>query len=58
MIRILCRNVDLSDAAAGVGPTEETYKTFDVELPELEKWLRESSNFVRRTAIGIEVVEP
>ena len=54
MIRIICSNTDFSDAANVGGPTAVTYKTFDVELPEVETWLDEQIRWNSRSFIGIE----
>lgn len=59
MIRILCREEDNNACAAGVGQTETSYKTFDIDAPTLEEWLsrRDSPNaaYLTRSIIGVEV---
>jgi hypothetical protein len=45
--------------AANVGgPPRVTWKSFDVELPEVEEWLRATSrmNYVERNFQGIELI--
>jgi hypothetical protein len=41
MIRIVVRQLDLSVAIQAQGPVIEQYRTFDVDAPELEKYLLE-----------------
>ena len=57
MIRILVR-VDDAGMAANVGGSVETkYKTFDVDLPELEKYLREDRGiYSHANVIGFELL--
>ena len=59
MIRILVR-VDDAGMAANVGGSVETkHKTFDVELPEFEKYLRESSGtYSHANVVGVELLQP
>lgn len=66
MIRIVCRERDARDLAAGASPDPDiTYKTFDLhgteELVELEAWIKApakyNDHYVIRTIIGAEVRE-
>ncbi len=58
MIRIICANNDFADAANVGGPATVTHKTFDVELPEVEAWLREHVKYHSRSFQGIELIPP
>lgn len=60
MIRIICRERDdRAVAACAADHPEVTHKTFDIEAPELEAWLKEpeamNDHYVIRTVIGVEV---
>ena len=57
MIRIICRVNDCTLMAAGANECPSvTHKTFDVELPELERWLTTApTQHVYRDFIGIEI---
>lgn len=61
MIRIICTEVCRGNAAHVGGPPEVTCKTFDVEVPEVEQWLREpkvmNDHYTDRTITGYEVLE-
>lgn len=64
MIRIIVRTMDGSFAChlGGPGtPAELSFKTFDIDAPELETFLREdvgrNNSGVSRSAIGIEVLD-
>ncbi len=61
MIRIIVRETDVG-AAANVGaPVAITWKTFDVDAPEVEAHLRETVKenmaYVGREVVGVEVVD-
>ena len=57
MIRILCRVAYRGAAAHVGGPVDLEYKTFDVELPEVEKWLTTNiDSYSTKEAFGIEIV--
>lgn len=57
MIRVLCRQIDGSNMANVGGPLEESYRTFDIDFPQLEDWLRKSGeSFLTRSVIGVEVL--
>ena len=57
MIRIIVRETDSGEACnVPNGQTHLNFKTFDVELPEVEKYLSEKWQYVSRQVIGVEVV--
>lgn len=59
MIRIIVRT-DCAGMACNVGGAVETsYRTFDVDLPDLEQFLREDQGtYSQRQALGIELIDP
>ena len=60
MLRIVCREVDLTKPSNGMGPFEEIYKTFDVDLPLIEEWVRKPKGKCEvfyRSIIGVEVFD-
>jgi len=55
MVRLIIR---ISSVCPVEGATEEhTYKTFDVELPEVEEFLSEKMYYGSRTLVGAEVIK-
>ena len=60
MIRIIVETCDAAMAANVGGSVHRTIKTFDIDLPELETFLREPEtkalNFYHRQVVGIEVL--
>lgn len=57
MLRIITRTVDRQGAAHVGGPEHTSYRTFDIELPEIEKWLtRPLATYVDCDVIGVEVI--
>lgn len=60
MIRIICQETNTGDAAHVGGPVHLSYKTFDVDAPELEAWLHqpeaERSIYCMREPHGVEVL--
>ena len=54
MIRIICKEVYGSPEGASIGTT---YRTFDVEAAELERFLLERPGYVMRSVVGAEVLE-
>jgi len=60
MIRLIVRVDDASMAAHVGGSPQTTYRTFDVEHPEIESLLRESgqkpNSFVMNTLVGAEII--
>lgn len=61
MIRIVCVEVDAGAAACVGGPVHTRYRTFDVDVPALEAWLREPKQqkwtYVERNTHGIELLD-
>ncbi len=60
-IRILVRTDDAGMAANCGGAVETRYKTFDVELPEVERFLREVTDnklmqYTARQIVGWELL--
>lgn len=60
MIRIIVRTDDASMAANVGGAVHTEYRTFAVDLPEVEAFLRETAKFqyTQRQVTGIELVTP
>lgn len=57
MIRIIVRQ-DNAEMAANVGGSVFTsLKTFDYDLPELERWLADESKFSHAQVIGVELLD-
>jgi len=58
MIRLIIRSVNVCDAAHAGGPADVEYTTFDVDLPEVEKYLRDVrflNSYESRVIIGAEL---
>ncbi len=58
MIRIIVRQLDESAACNVGGPVSQSLKTFDVELLEVETFLDEVPQWIRREVIGVELLIP
>ena len=72
MIRIICTETDFGDAANIGGPVIVRHKTFDIDAPEVEEWLRfpaeelkrlraayPSNNiWISRFTHGVELIDP
>ena len=58
MIRIVCKQDDNSCLShTGAGASITSYKTFDIEFPELEEHLKtDPRGYVYRSVIGVEVL--
>jgi hypothetical protein len=56
MVRIVCLEADAGFAANMGGPVKQEVKTFDVNLPLVEEWLRKSEPFCQRSFVGIELL--
>ena len=56
MIRVICCEVDSADVAYSCGSAKTTYRTFDVDLPELENWLSEHRGRCERSFVGLEII--
>jgi hypothetical protein len=59
MLRIIVRTVNTSAAAHVGGPVEIQHTTFDIEAPEVEKFLLEPKQqgwqYAGRDVVGVEV---
>jgi len=58
VIRLIVHICDTSAAEAVGGPVVERYQTFDVELPEVERILRESPRWAPTRIVGAELLQP
>lgn len=62
MIRIIVVEADAEMAAHVGGPIQQTFVSFDYQLPELQIWLEATAtpnhNFRKRSVVGIEIVMP
>lgn len=56
MLRIIVRESDVCDAVNAQGPVLVSYRTFAVDIPEVEEWLRCSDGYKRREFIGAELL--
>ncbi len=63
MLRIICREQDMTAFICG-GAKESYigYKTFDVDAPDVEQWLREYAGqsehgYNERVIVGVEVLQ-
>jgi hypothetical protein len=56
MLRLIVQIVDTGAAANIGGPVETRYRTFDVDLPEVEAELRKADNWTTRHVVGAEVL--
>lgn len=56
MLRIIICQTDCAAAANVGGPVEIEYRTFDIEAPEVEAYLRaEVGSYARRQIVGTEL---
>lgn len=59
MIRIIVRSENYGRAANVGGSVDVEYKTFDVDLPEVEAYLREQHTWeAPKQVVGVEVLAP
>jgi hypothetical protein len=58
MLRIVVRESNCGAACNVGGPVDVTWKTFDVDLPELEAYLSEAVRFQTREVVGVECPSP
>ena len=58
-IRIIVREADVGAAMHVGGPVRSILKTFDVELPDLERYLRAEGqpDYVHREVMGVELLD-
>jgi hypothetical protein len=57
MIRLIVRREDMSPCQVGGNP-QVSYRTFDVELPEVEAYLKESPKWLSHQLLGFADPEP
>lgn len=58
MLRIICKQVSIGEAVhVNGGQTYVDFITFDVSIPEVEKYLRETQQWATRTVVGVEILE-
>lgn len=58
MIRLIARSADRGAAANVGGPVDTEYKTFDVDLPEVEAWLlKNSGKYLWSEIVGAEIIK-
>jgi hypothetical protein len=60
MLRIIAHCCNAGMAANVGGTVHETHRTFDIELPELEAWLRanDGTHYSHAQVTGVEVLAP
>lgn len=56
MLRLIVQIVDIGDAANVGGPVQTRYRTFDVDLPEVEAELRTDYKWATRSLVGAELL--
>lgn len=58
MLRIIVATTDAERAAHVGGPVEVSYKSFDIEAPQVEAFLSagKKNQFWSRTLVGVEVI--
>jgi hypothetical protein len=56
MIRLILRDTDTGAAAHIGGPVDTIWRTVDVDLPEVEAWLRETFEWHSREVVGVELL--
>lgn len=57
-LRVIITTSDATVAAHVGGSVNVTHKTFDIEAPEVEAFMREGMNeFSNRVIVGVEIIE-
>jgi hypothetical protein len=56
MLRIMCRKFDVV-LYTNTGEDAMEFKSFDIDAPEVEKWLRAGHQSVVRKIMGVELLE-
>lgn len=56
MIRIICVEVDYCVTYATGTQASVYHKTFDIEAPELEEWIKKHPEYNNRSVIGAEIL--
>jgi hypothetical protein len=57
-IRIIVREVETGAACNVGGPVNVSHKTFDIDAPQLEAYLRVAQSYTTREVVGCELLEP
>lgn len=60
MLRVIVATTDASRAAHVGGPVQVTYKTFDIDAPEVEAFMAQAyprNQFWDRTLVGVEILD-
>lgn len=55
MIRIIVCNADHNVAAHVGGPVHVQYRTFEIDAPEVERYLASAPQYIERSVVGVEV---
>lgn len=58
MLRIICRDTDATEVVHANGQYHVRYRTFDVELPEVEAYLARVALYGHRAIMGAEIIPP
>ena len=56
MLRFIIRDDDESGPCNVGGNVETRFRTMDLDVPELERWLSSAPAYVRRSLLGCEVL--
>lgn len=56
MLRLIVQITDTGDAANVGGPVHTRYRTFDVDLPDVEELLAKREAWVTRNLVGVELL--
>lgn len=57
MLRIVLQRIHTGDACNVGGPVTTSVRTFDVDIPEVEKCLRDTDRWTDVQVIGIETLD-
>lgn len=59
MLRIIVKTDDAAHVVnGGADHSLASFKTFDVDLPEVEKHLRDMTTYESRQVVGVELIPP
>lgn len=57
MLRIIVQETNVNNAAHVTGAKADiSYRTFDIEAPDVEKYLRAAVAYETKTIIGVEMI--
>lgn len=56
MLRLIVQHTDTSNMTPHGGTHVTMFKTFDIDLPELERLLRENGQYYQHQVVGAEVL--